>query len=244
MTGRARTRDRSRGHGGGGQWTPLALSNLAAWYRADRGITLNGSTVSAWADQSGNGRHLSQGTAANQPTFTASGIGGQPSLTFDGTNDHVACVPASWGSALVQPVTTYSVAIETSQTATARVIMSLALGGASRCQHGQLDATNVYLYSGTAIQGAASTTTARVWCGVHNGASSALYLDNSSSAVASGDAGTQGMDCLQISGVNGTAGALWFGSIAEGIVYAGLHDAATRARVFRYLGARYGIAVT
>lgn len=69
--------------------TPLTIlgAELLAWYRADLGITLNGSTVSAWADQSGNGHHLTQGTATNQPLFEAAGLGGQPSVYFDGVDN-------------------------------------------------------------------------------------------------------------------------------------------------------------
>lgn len=72
-----------------GRWTPAALgANLALWLdAADAGtITLNGSTVSQWNDKSGNARHATQGTAANQPTYTPSGLGGKPVLTFTGTN--------------------------------------------------------------------------------------------------------------------------------------------------------------
>ena len=56
--------------------------------QADRGITLNGSTVSAWADQSGNAKDYSEAT--NQPTYNATGLNGRPTLTFDGTNDKLA----------------------------------------------------------------------------------------------------------------------------------------------------------
>ena len=64
---------------GGGASGPSA-ANLLVWYRADLGITLNGSTVSAWADQSGNGHHLVQGTAVNQFDYIASALNGKPGL--------------------------------------------------------------------------------------------------------------------------------------------------------------------
>jgi len=66
-----------------GAGTPTAIipaSERRAWFRADQGITLNGSTVSGWANIWGNG-DLAQATAANQPVYTASAINGHPALT-------------------------------------------------------------------------------------------------------------------------------------------------------------------
>lgn len=62
-----------------------ALSGLIARYRADLGVTLSGSTVSKWADQSGNGRDLTEAT--NQPLWVASLVNGMPAIRFDGSND-------------------------------------------------------------------------------------------------------------------------------------------------------------
>ena len=67
-------------------WTPAALgSSLALWLDADDAstITLNGSTVSEWRDKSGNGRHASQVTVANQPTYSATGLNSTPTLQFN-----------------------------------------------------------------------------------------------------------------------------------------------------------------
>jgi len=71
--------------------TPLTVSGLYAWFRSDLGISLNGSTVSAWADQSGNGRDLTQSTASKQPTYNAtdSQYNNKPSLTFTAASQTV-----------------------------------------------------------------------------------------------------------------------------------------------------------
>lgn len=52
-------------------WTPRRLAPHA-WYRADLGITLVGSKVSAWGDQSGNGNHLTQSSDPLRPTYVSS----------------------------------------------------------------------------------------------------------------------------------------------------------------------------
>ena len=73
-------------------WTPAQLSNLALWLDAadTSTFTLNGSAVSQWRDKSGNARHASQSTAAQQPTYTLNGMNGLPVVTFDGTADNMA----------------------------------------------------------------------------------------------------------------------------------------------------------
>lgn len=66
--------------------TPATIfgANLVAWYSADTGITLNGSTVSQWNDLSGNSYNLLQSTGAIQPTFSATGYNSKPSVDPQG----------------------------------------------------------------------------------------------------------------------------------------------------------------
>lgn len=56
---------------------PWQLSNLGIWLDPAIGYSLNGSppvaNLSAWADQSGNGYHLSEGTAINQGVWHQNG---------------------------------------------------------------------------------------------------------------------------------------------------------------------------
>jgi len=79
---------------------------LKLFLNPEAGVTLNGSTVSAWADQSGNGYTASQGTTANQPTYLASGINGKAALSFDGVNDFLS-IPSFTTDA---PITVFVVA--------------------------------------------------------------------------------------------------------------------------------------
>ncbi len=54
--------------------TPLSIFGVPSvlqWVRADLGITI-GTGVSAWADQSGNGKDYTQATGANQPVYNSS----------------------------------------------------------------------------------------------------------------------------------------------------------------------------
>ena len=57
------------------------LSGLKLWLKYDTGITLNGSSVSNWADQSGNSNDAAQATSGRQPNY------GSGDIRFDGIDD-------------------------------------------------------------------------------------------------------------------------------------------------------------
>jgi len=72
--------------------TPLIImgANTRLWYRGDV-LTLNGSTVSSWTDQSGNGFNGTSAAATNEPTFNATGgPNSTPSVLFDGVDNYVS----------------------------------------------------------------------------------------------------------------------------------------------------------
>jgi len=60
---------------------------LLVWVRSDLSITMNGSTVSGWADMSGEGNDFAQATASAQPSLSSAVLGGRAGLSFDGSND-------------------------------------------------------------------------------------------------------------------------------------------------------------
>ena len=63
-------------------WTPKDITGCVLWLRSDLGIILNGSTVSTWADQSGNGLDVSQSTDTRQPSWVSNQPNGYPALTI------------------------------------------------------------------------------------------------------------------------------------------------------------------
>lgn len=83
-----------------GTFTPRMLSGLAAWYDAATPASMfdattggtavaDGGAVARFEDLSGNGYHLTQGTANNRPLRVDNVINGRGVLRFDGTNDFV-----------------------------------------------------------------------------------------------------------------------------------------------------------
>jgi len=60
---------------------PSSLGGLALWLKADAGVTLAGSNVTAWADQSGNGNNAT--SPSTYPTFVSSSINSKPAISFN-----------------------------------------------------------------------------------------------------------------------------------------------------------------
>ncbi|GAP63451.1 hypothetical protein ARMA_1874 [Ardenticatena maritima] len=84
------------GDGPGGVGITNGSSSLELWLKADAGVTTSGSSVSTWADQSGHGADVTQGSATSQPTHVTSlaSLNNQPAVQFDGSNDYLN-IPAS-----------------------------------------------------------------------------------------------------------------------------------------------------
>lgn len=71
-------------------FNPSSIAGLRLWLDASNLALADGASVSAWPDLSGSGITVSQGTAANQPTFrAANAVNGKKSVQFDGSNDYL-----------------------------------------------------------------------------------------------------------------------------------------------------------
>ena len=68
-------------------FSQIPMNGLQLWLKSDAGIVLNGSNVSSWQDQSGNGYDAIQSNMNRQPIFVDNELNGKPVLRFDGSND-------------------------------------------------------------------------------------------------------------------------------------------------------------
>ena len=88
---RSRLRMRGGGSGGGSPpaFAPTDISGLQLWLDASdaASITHSLNAVSQWNDKSGNARHVTQGSASNQPTTNTGTINSLNAINFDGSND-------------------------------------------------------------------------------------------------------------------------------------------------------------
>jgi len=166
--------------------------------------------VKEWRDQSGNARHATQATTANQPKIVSGGAvilkEGKPALQFDGSDDRMT---ASHSHS--QPATFFSVA-------------TLAGSGSHVLHDGTtIDARNTIDANGLAYAGSFGLEGSGFVVGQqslhtvsYNGASSTIHRNGASDAV--GNPGTQGIVGLTI-GSAWNSVSHWEGLIQEIIIY-------------------------
>jgi hypothetical protein len=195
----------------------------AAWYRYGVGITSAGGLVSAWADQSGNGRNLVQNTGTNQPTLSA-----DSSILFDGVDNYLK----TGAFTLNQPVTTYALMRQVSYTNNEYVIDGDTAASMLIFQNGTEPQLSLYAGGIAGNNSDLVTGSYGVLAAVFDGASSLMQVNNG--APSTGGAGAQNAGGLTI-GASGGGTAFSNIQVKEVVVFPVAHDAATRARVIRYL---------
>jgi hypothetical protein len=64
-------------------------ANNKLWLDANRGVTVSSSSVTAWADQSGNAFSALPSAVIARPAFVPASANGYPTIDFDGTDDEL-----------------------------------------------------------------------------------------------------------------------------------------------------------
>jgi len=210
------------------QWTPRRL-NAPLWFRADLGITLNGATVSAWANQGTDAAgSLAQGVAANQPTYTAvSSLGSRPALSFDTVNDVLTGSSAN----LAQP-NFIALAVRTAADVTTgnRGVVDGAI--ARHYVFAQDGSWKVFAGTVAVVGAAANSANYALQCRVNGAASNARLNGSAWSGVLA--VGPTALQSFQVS-------LVWGGPVGEIIVLDTMPSALIEDRIHAYMRVRYGL---
>jgi len=235
----------TRNAGSGPAFLPSKLSGLVLWLRADMGITIAGSGVSQWNDQSGTGdanKHNVQGTDANRPTYNTSDAGYNGKPTLQGTGTQFLTATGNWAVAPPRPATIF--------------VVGNGEGGANNCvffsdasvsqyqfwESGLSNSPNTVAMSLNAtLFTPAITNTAlkHIYAIDLNGAATKIFQDSLTAAV-TGNAGTTGG--LRVDACGGS-GSSFGGKQAEIIIYNTRLSATDFASVMNYLASRYAVTL-
>lgn len=236
------------------RWTPRRLgASLVLWLRGDQ-VTLASGAVSSWTDLSGAGRHFTQGISSRRPAYVESGIGGRPSVVFDGVND-ILNGPSVVDIAALGSAELHGVIRRTEDPPTP----SFGYGGLWRLgspgtTEDYFPNTDTKIYAGfmssarkstNVIKGAGYFASARVVSCLSAPNDWRMWLDGTleySTGTNTVSASTNGTSTA-IGGAPEQPVVRMYGQIAEVIIAAPVLTTEQRTAVTRYLGQRYGITV-
>lgn len=239
-------------------FNPANIPGLRAWYDASvaSSVTLNGSTVSQWNDLSGNGFHLTQTTAANQPTWVSSAINSRPALQWPSASaaNNIRLINTSF--TMTRPYTIFAVfktTLKTGQGAYQATIHdsyqnNLALLGFNAPISGNVPA---YAIFGTQLISTATYShpeTMIITSTAQSGGSSGSIRKNGGSST-SGTVGTNTFDGLSVGQLRGNPSPIntnfaFSGQIAELIFYGTTAVTSDgEAMIRRYLAAKWGVTL-
>jgi concanavalin A-like lectin/glucanase superfamily protein/HYR domain-containing protein len=232
----------------GGSFVPADLAGLEVWYDAGAGVTLNGSGVAGWADQSGNGHDSVQATVANQPAFSATAFNGKPSMSFDGLGDYLQA-PDSAGFDKISTEMTVFMAGKVLPSSRVREILNTSFTNKTwrwrvmpdeklqlLVNNGNLEypqgatpvAENQYSIFTTRFVGGGDTD-------FYQSGSSLTGTQNTTSAI------NKNADHLNIGRGYVSISEYWKGEMGEIIIYARALSASETDQVGNYLAGKYGL---
>lgn len=222
-----------------GLGTPATIlgASLLQWVRADMGITI-GTGVSAWADQSGNGRDYAQGTGAQQPSYNATGgPNGTPSVLFDGANDTLSAAGLDLPAPATTPTWFWFIGRQITWTSGDRVFSGSA--GMQLLQNGA--SPNLDMFDGAVANGnTAAALNTYVRAEVYFSGSANDYLKLAATSATGASAGNTNPNAPFSLGSN-SAGAQFSNiELCEFLVANSLPSAGQRAQLDAYATARYG----
>lgn len=233
-------------------WTPARLgSQLGLWLRGDH-VTLAGGTVSSWIDRSASGNNFAPALEARRPLYAAQGLAWRPALSFDGVDDIL--LGGSFSSLAGAGSAELFVVMQLAQdppSVEAGYGIAWQLGSPSFGDEDTIPYIDGKIYAG-AFSTVRKTTNVAMGAGyflsprivsIRSAANDwRLSTDGVERYTTATNTFTTGGDPAA-GGDPESAVARLYGLLAEVIVCAPVLSDADRARMLKYLGTRYSIAV-
>jgi len=228
-----------------GIFRPEREANCLTCYTLDKGGNLlNNGNISVLYDTAltdASARTAYQDTALYQPPFTAqdNDFNGYGSVTFSGSQ---SLFTNAWSAS--QQITTDYYVIKTPPTSSTYYnLVDNIDGTAYRHSFSYGPGTTVSIYAGIqVISSTVAVNTLAVICAVYNTTNSAIYLNNATTPVASGNCGNQTFSQIRVG--NYIASYPFTGKLAYFAMFSGVHNAWLRTKIMTYLGNKYKITVT
>jgi hypothetical protein len=224
-------------------------TNLAAWYKADTGLTCTsgcttGNAVTAWADQSGNSNNL---TGSGSPTFQSAQVNSLPAVQFISASNQFFTLGtginmSSAGSAAGSIFFVYKL-LDTSNTGRTLLgdsgnggLAYWAAKGGSKAQGADKSGV-VQIAAGTASSDASWKQVNMIWV---NGTSYAFRLNRAADGSGS-SSDSLGTGVTENTIGKQSSGEYFWGQIAEVLIFNANIGTTNRDTVENYLNCRYGL---
>ncbi len=221
----------------------FSRDGLSLWLRADTGVSLNGTAVGGWEDESGKGNHALQVTAGKRPVFVEGELNGRPVLRFDGADDSLS-VPET-GDLKPSNMTVFVVGRHTDGGTAYRTYVragsALSQGYALMKRNAASTAGfNINTHTSTYAAGTLPANTYGIMAGRYDGSKLDFFINGVlGGTYATSAAVGYGTSPVYI-GSTGTANYLQ-GDIAEVMVFNRALSDIERKEVETYLHARYAV---
>lgn len=227
--------------------SPLDVSGLDWWFRADTGIQVSGANVTQAEDLSGKRRHVTQGTDAVRPPRVFNVINGHPVLRFGAAADRHLLFPVTYTR--TPQWTGYLVVRHTAQSGYQYALTTDDSGGgvflAGDSSESAANEPNVYLAGPTPSTSTAMANATNYlvrWAWEQSGPTLNVWTRVNSNAEVSGS-GTFGVNenSLWVS-LGATSGALdLVDDVAEGFAYSRHVSVSDDNLILAYVNRRYAI---
>lgn len=209
-----------------GIYDPSSRTDKYARHRADV-VSLSGSIITGVTDQWGTNDVIQ--SAGHNPLLVSSAFNGKPAADLSGSA-YFSKNSATF--TLAQGFTAY--VIGTTPNAAANHGLFDSMSGTNRCAaYANTTACHQFSADGTGnldISGTKDPSSLRVWCVVFNGASSALYVDNMTTAIATGTMKSPSLVTIVLGALSGGSN-LSQGLFAEWLFFTTAHSASDRHNI-------------